>query len=186
MLVVVGLGNPGKEYEKTNHNIGFRVLDRVAKQIGVSFEKKVQCNSLVAKFGVGENKVILAKPQTYMNNSGLAVIELVNKYKLDAKTELVIVADDFDVAAGTIRIRTKSGNSTHNGIRSIKEHLGTNEFMRVKVSIAPKPEFVSVVDFVLSKTKNEEAIKSEDMAVQAVVDLVRGENIEKVMSKYSC
>ena len=185
MLVIVGLGNPGKEYEKTNHNIGFRVLDRVAKEIGANFEKKVQCNSLIATYGVGENKVILAKPQTYMNNSGLAVSELVNKYKIDAKTELVIVADDFDVAEGTIRIRAKSGNSTHNGIRSIKEHLGTNEFARVKVSIAPKPEFMSVVDFVLAKTKNEQAEKSEDLAVCAVKEFVQGEPIEKIMTKYS-
>ena len=186
MLVIVGLGNPGKEYEKTNHNIGFRVLDRVAKELGVVFEKKIQCNSLVATFGVGENKVVLAKPQTYMNNSGLAVSELVNKFKLDTKTDLVIVADDFDVSAGTIRIRTKSGNSTHNGIRSIKEHLKTNEFIRVKVSIAPKPEFISVVDFVLAKTKNEEAFKSEDLAVEAVKEIVQGVEIEKIMSKYSC
>lgn len=185
MLVIVGLGNPGAEYEKTNHNIGFRVLDRVAREIGVNFDKKIICNSKVATFGVGENKVVLAKPQTYMNNSGLAVVELVKKYKIDPKNELIIVADDFDVLAGTIRIRTKSGNSTHNGIRSIKEHLGTNEFMRVKVSIAPKPEFVSVVDFVLSKTKSEEAFRSEELGVQAVLDLVNGEKIEKVMSKYS-
>ena len=185
MLVIVGLGNPGKEYEKTNHNIGFRVLDRVAKELGVSFDKKIICNSQIASFGVGENKIILAKPQTYMNNSGLAVSELVNRYKIDTKNELIVVSDDFDVLAGTVRIRTKSGNSTHNGIRSLKEHLGTNEFLRIKVSIAPKPEFMSVVDFVLAKTKSEEAAKSEDMGVQAVLDIARGETIEKVMSKYS-
>ena len=186
MLVIVGLGNPGKEYEKTNHNIGFRIIDRVVSELGVNFEKKQICNSLVASFGVGKNKVVFAKPQTYMNNSGIAVRELVDWYKIDPKTELVVVADDFDVLAGTIRIRTKSGNSTHNGIRSIKEHLGSNEFMRVKVSIAPKPDSMSVVDFVLSQTKAEEAKKSEELGVKAVLELVRGETIEKVMTKYSC
>ena len=186
MYIIVGLGNPDKEYEKTNHNIGFRVIDKVTQNLGVKFDKKVICKSLVATYGVGENKIIFAKPQTYMNNSGHAVGELVRKYNIDPKTQLVIVSDDFDVSAGTIRIRTKSGNSTHNGIRNIKEILGTNEFYRVKVSIAPKPEFVSVVDFVLARSKGEEVEKSEELAVSAVLDLVRGESIEKVMAKYSC
>ena len=186
MLVIVGLGNPGKEYEKTNHNIGFRVLDRVAQNLGIKFDKKICCQSIVASYSVGQNKVILAKPQTYMNNSGLAVNELIHKHKIDPKSELVVISDDFDVKEGTVRIRNKSGNTTHNGIRSIKQETGTNEFIRVKVSIAPKPEFISIVDFVLAKSKGEEVTKSEEIAVNAVTELVQGKSLEQVMAKYSC
>lgn len=185
MLVIVGLGNPGAEYEKTNHNIGFRVLDRVTATLGLKFEKKEVCRSLVAISGVGENRVIFAKPQTYMNNSGLAVKDLVKKYNIDPATQLIIVADDFDVKAGTVRIRNKSGNTTHNGIRSIKQELGTNEFIRVKVSIAPKPEYMQIVDFVLAKSKGEEVIQSEEIAVNAIADFANGSLIESVMAKYS-
>jgi len=186
MLLIVGLGNPGKEYENTNHNMGFRVLDRVTKTLGVLFEKKMVCNARVAIYGVGENKVVFAKPQTYMNNSGLSVKDLVKKYKIDPKDELVVVSDDFDVAEGTIRIRQKSGNSTHNGIKSVKHELGTNEFIRVKVSIAPKPEFVPVVDFVLNRSTGKGVKESEDKAVDAILDIVNGEKLEIVMGKYSC
>lgn len=185
MLLVVGLGNPGKEYEKTNHNAGFRVVDEVASKLNVKFEKKPVCDSLVAISGVGENKVILAKPQTYMNNSGLSVVQLVKKYNINCATELLVVADDFDVQEGTIRIRTKSGNSTHNGIRSIKEHLKTNEFMRVKVSIAPKPDYMGVADFVLSKVKNKNVEQSENKAVEAICELISGKAVELVMTKFS-
>lgn len=185
MLLIVGLGNPDKEYEKTNHNIGFRVLDQVVKSLGVSFEKKEVAKAQVAIYGVGEKKVVFAKPQTYMNNSGLSVKELIKKYNIDTKTQLVVVADDFDVTEGTIRIRTKSGNTTHNGIRSIKNEIGTNGFIRVKVSIAPKPEFVPIADFVLSKSVHEAVKKSEEKAAEAIKQIALGEPIELVMGKFS-
>lgn len=185
MLIIVGLGNPGKEYEKTNHNIGFRVLDRVAKNLGITFEKKQVAESFVAVYGLGENRVVLAKPQTFMNNSGVAVKQLIKKYGIDPAKQLVVVADDFDTTEGTIRIREKSGNTTHNGIRSIKSEIQTNEFIRVKVSIAPRPEYLSIADFVLSKTTNPNTIKSEDLAVDAITEIAKGENLGIVMGKYS-
>ena len=185
MLLIVGLGNPGKEYLKTNHNVGFRVLDKVADHLGVNFEKKIVGQAQIATYGVGENRVVLAKPQNYMNNSGLSVNELVNKYKIDHKTQLVVVADDFDVTEGTIRIRNKSGNTTHNGIKSIKNELGTNEFIRVKVSIAPRPEFVPIADFVLSRSTNKNIEKSEDLAKNAIVDLIQGASLDEISRKYS-
>lgn len=185
MKLIVGLGNPGKEYEKTNHNIGFRVLDRVTKSLGVTFEKKQIADSQIATYGVGEARIIFAKPQCYMNNSGLSVKQLVKKYNINTSTDLVVISDDFDTFEGTIRIRTKSGNTTHNGVRSIKQELGTNEFIRVKVSIAPRPEFIPIVDFVLSKSMGESVQKSEDTAVDAILDFVHNSNIEKTMGKFS-
>lgn len=185
MKIFVGLGNPGKEYEKTNHNVGFRVLDNVAHKMGVKFEKKHVCNSMVAVCGVGDNRIILAKPQTYMNNSGVAVKGLIDKYKINPQTELFVISDDFDTKEGTIRIRTKSGNTTHNGVRSIKNELKTNEFIRIKVSIAPKPEYIPVADFVLSKSQNPKVEESERIATEAVVGLVNGESLEIIMGKFS-
>lgn len=185
MFLVVGLGNPGKEYENTNHNVGFRVVTQVAENYGEKFGKKVDCDSNTCKFKVNGEDVVLAKPITYMNNSGYAVKGLVKKYKVNPKEELVVVSDDFDVKEGTIRIRKVSGASTHNGIRSIKQELGTNEFIRVKVSIGAKPEFMDTATFVLDKVKNEHTKISEQKAVDAICDLLNGETFEKISGKYS-
>lgn len=180
------MGNPDKEYENTNHNAGFRVLDGVAKSLGIKFDKKEIAKSKVVVLGAGENRVVLAKPLTYMNNSGLAIKGLLKRFNItDTSTQLVVVSDDFDVAEGTIRIRTKSGNSTHNGIRSIKREIGTSEFIRVKVSIAPKPEGVAVADFVLSRSTNPNIKISEQKAENAVLAMIDGETIENVMCKFS-
>ena len=184
MLLIVGLGNPGKEYEKTNHNVGFRVVDEVAKSLGEKFKTK-ECDSLCCSFFAGGERVVLAKPQTYMNNSGIAVKQLVRKYDCNSKDELVVIADDFDCQSGTIRIRTKSGNTTHNGIRSIKQELSTNEFVRIKVSIGSKPEFMSTADFVLSQTKSEATKQSEALAVCAIKELIEGKSVEDISQKYS-
>lgn len=185
MFLVVGLGNPGAEYENTNHNVGFRVVDNIANCFNAKFGKKIDCDSLTSKFKVDGEDVILAKPLTYMNNSGFAVKGLIKKYKINPKDELVIISDDFDVKEGTIRIRTISGASTHNGIRSIKQEIGTNEFIRIKVSIGEKPKFMDTATFVLDRVKNENTKISEQKAIDAVCDLLRGETIEKISGKYS-
>lgn len=185
MLLVVGLGNPGEEYKNTNHNIGFRVVDNVANYFGRKPEKKPVCDSNIYKFKVGNQEVVLAKPLTFMNLSGKAVKGLVKKYNIDVKSELILVADDFDIAPSTVRIRAISGNTTHNGVRSVKQELQTNEFIRVKVSIGPKPEQISVADFVLANTKNKEAKISEELATKAVIELIKGESLERVSLLYS-
>ena len=157
MKIIVGLGNPGKEYENTNHNAGYMVLDKLAGEFSAKFSKK-GCDSELAEIYEGGEKVILAKPLTYMNNSGIAVKGLVKKYKINPSEELVIIADDFDIQEGEIKIKKQSGNTTHNGIKSIKYELQTNEFIRVKISIGSKPQFMDTADFVLSKIKNEKTI----------------------------
>lgn len=185
MLLIVGLGNPGEEYKNTNHNIGFRVIDNVAEAFNRKKENKPICDSIVYKFTVNGQEIILCKPLTYMNNSGKAVKGLVKKYGVNVKNELIIVSDDFDIAAGTIRIKATSGNTTHNGVRSVKAELNTNEFMRIKVSIGPRPEFIPVADFVLMDTKSQDAIKSEALATNAIIELIKGEPVEKVANKFS-
>ena len=184
MKIIVGLGNPGREYDLTNHNAGFSVVDSVCLKFNEKFTKK-DCDCEVASFFVDGEKILLAKPQTYMNNSGFAVRKLVDKYKIDVKNNLVIISDDFDTKAGTIRIRKQSGSTTHNGVRSIKQHLGTNEFIRIKVSIGEKPENMDTADFVLAKVKNQSTFDAIDIATMAVVSFVQGEKIDNVMQKYS-
>ncbi len=184
MKIIVGLGNPGTEYEKTNHNAGFLVLDEVANHFGVEI-KKNECKSLVGSTFINGEKFLLVKPQTYMNNSGEAVQELVHKYKINTPTELVVISDDFDTKEGTIRIRNVSGNTTHNGVRNIKLHLNTAEFIRIKVSIAPRPAEISITDFVLSKIKNETTFNAIKKASLAVIDFMEGESLQGISQKYS-
>ena len=185
MLLIVGLGNPGAEYAETNHNAGFRVVEKLANNLGVNFGKKIDCDSLTAKFKKDGKDFVLAKPQTYMNNSGFAVKGLVKKYKVDVKNELVVVVDDFDIKDGTIRIRNQSGSTSHNGIKSIKNELQTNEFVKIKVSIGAKPQFMDTANFVLAKVKNEKTQESEEKAVSALQDLINGNSLEKVLCQYS-
>ena len=185
MYLIVGLGNKGDEYKDTNHNAGFRVVDGLASHYGAEFSKKQDCSSLVAFVKRANIEAIIAKPMTYMNNSGIAVKGLVKKYGINPSSELIIVSDDFDIKEGTIRIRKTSGASTHNGIRSIKSELSTNEFIRVKVSIAPRPEFMPIADFVLAKTKAENVKISEGRALNALISLLDGEDIDKVICNYS-
>ncbi|MBP3630504.1 MAG: aminoacyl-tRNA hydrolase [Clostridia bacterium] len=184
MKIIVGLGNPGKEYEKTNHNAGFSVVNFVCEKFSEKFSKK-ECDAEVAIFFVNGEKIVIAKPQTYMNNSGISVRKLVDKYKINPSEDLMIISDDFDTKEGTVRIRKQSGSTTHNGIRSIKQHLSTNEFLRVKVSIGSKPENMEVADFVLSKIKSEATNKAIATAVDAVSDFINGDTIEQIMQKYS-
>lgn len=186
MKILVGLGNPDKEYENTNHNIGFRVVDRLAKKYGVKFKTEKKLDSDIATIGTGDNRIILCKPLTYMNNSGLAVVKIVNFYKIDTATELFVICDDFDIKEGSIRIRAKAGDSTHNGVRSIKRELASSEFIRVKLSIAPKTEFMSVADFVLAKSVGVAVKHSEDLGVEAMTDLIDGKTLDQIMTKYSC
>lgn len=184
MKLVVGLGNPGKEYEKTNHNAGYLALSAVADSFGKKFSKK-ECDSLVSEFFVGGEKVILALPLTFMNNSGIAVKQLVNKYKVNAETELMVVSDDFDIKEGTIRIKAVSGNSTHNGIRSVKEHIKSPNFIRLKISIGEKQADMSVADFVLSKIKSESTYDAIKLGACAITDFINGESVQNLMQKYN-
>ena len=184
MKIIVGLGNPGKEYENTNHNAGYMVLDKLAGEFSAKFSKK-GCDSELAEIYEGGEKVILAKPLTYMNNSGIAVKGLVKKYKINPSEELVIIADDFDIQEGEIKIKKQSGNTTHNGIKSIKYELQTNEFIRVKISIGSKPQFMDTADFVLSKIKNEKTYDAIDKGAEAISLFIKGEQIDKIMQKFN-
>ncbi|PWI58444.1 aminoacyl-tRNA hydrolase [Sulfoacidibacillus thermotolerans] len=149
--LIVGLGNPGKEYEKTRHNVGFMVIDSLAQSLGIVSAKE-KWRSLVAESMVEGERVYLMRPQTYMNVSGEAIRAAVDYLKLDRLSEqLLVIYDDMDLPIGKVRLREKGSAGGHNGVKSIIWHLGTEEFPRIRVGIGHPPADVAVVDYVLSR-----------------------------------
>lgn len=151
MFLIVGLGNPTKEYDNTYHNIGFMVLDSFAKSYNVAFSKK-KCDGLFAEAKIADKKVLLLKPQTYMNNSGTSVWQMVKKYKI-ALNKILVVYDDIDIPVGQYRLRKSGSAGSHNGMKSIIGHLGQEEFARLRVGIGAK--YFDLADYVLSKISAE-------------------------------
>lgn len=174
MFVIVGLGNPGKEYEETRHNTGFMVLDALAEKYNIDV-KKVKCKALLGQGEINGEKVILVKPQTFMNLSGQAVAEVLNFYKVD-KENFVVIFDDIDLPVGKLRVKERGSAGTHNGVKSIVSSLGTTEFKRVKVGVGKQRPGEDLVNHVLGKfSKEDRALLDESIekavgAVETVID----------------
>lgn len=187
MKLVVGLGNFGKEYEKTFHNLGFAAIDRVAEILGFKFSKK-KCDAKIAEGNIGKEKVVLAKPLTYMNLSGLAVKALTDFYKVDFK-DLLIIYDDYDLKEGHIRVRENGSSGTHNGMRNIVETTGRSDFPRVRIGFKPEEEpKIPLINFVLSripKEKEELFARSATAAANAAAAFIRGAKIPDIMAEYN-
>ena len=147
MILIVGLGNPGKEYENTHHNMGFMVLDEFAKSVDATISKNKD-KSLIFEGNILGEKVVLAKPQTYMNLSGEAVVALKNRFKPD---KILVVYDDIDVEVGAIRFRNSGSAGSHNGMRSIVSLLGSQDFARIRVGIKPQEKQQNLANYVLAK-----------------------------------
>lgn len=154
MKLLVGLGNPGSRYANTRHNIGFMVLDKIAAEAGITISKKQNQSHLGQGIWLGQ-KVLLAKPQTYMNNSGEAVLELINYYQ-DGLTDLIVIHDDLDLDFGRIRFKQGGGTGGHNGLKSITRLLNSSDYDRLKVGIGRNPDFMKVESYVLSEFSTEE------------------------------
>ena len=137
MKLTVGLGNPGDEYRLTPHNLGFLVVDRIASEHRVEIRNR-QCRALTARIQVGDEAVLLAKPETYMNLSGLSVRELVAEYEVKPESDLIVIQDELDFPLGTLRIHTRRSSAGHNGIESIIDALDTQDFLRVRIGVAPE------------------------------------------------
>jgi peptidyl-tRNA hydrolase, PTH1 family len=135
--LIVGLGNPGIEYQFTPHNVGFLVVDRIASERGVEIRNR-QCRALTARIQVGDEAVLLAKPETYMNLSGLSVRELVAEYEVKPEADLIVIQDELDFPLGTLRIHTRRSSAGHNGIESIIDALDTQDFLRIRIGVAPE------------------------------------------------
>ena len=186
MFLIVGLGNPGREYEKTRHNVGFAVIDALADKYNISVADR-KSRAFCGKGTIGGQKVLLAKPQTYMNLSGESIRSLADYYKIDVETELLVIFDDVSLDVGTLRIRKKGSAGGHNGIKNIIANLGTDTFERIKVGVGEKPKGYDLADYVLGHfTKAEQALMEEGYqnAISAVERIVQGE-IDAAMNQFN-
>lgn len=185
MYIIAGLGNPGKEYENTRHNTGFMVIDKLASKYNIEVNKEKH-KALIGTGVIEGQKVILVKPQTFMNLSGEAVSEIMQFYKEDINN-FIAVFDDIDLPIGSIRIKVKGTAGTHNGVKSLVNELNSNEFKRVKVGIGTPIGKMDLVNYVLGKFSEEEAKnidKSTSEAVEAVALIVKSDVIG-AMNKYN-
>ena len=185
MHLIVGLGNPDRKYLNTFHNVGFMCVDALADKLGETFTKN-ECKAMTMHTRINGQKVIVAKPLTYMNLSGESVVELVNKYKIPMEN-LIVVYDDIDIPMGSVRIRTGGSAGTHNGMRNIVQLLGQTNFARIRLGIG-KNTPMALVDFVLSAvTDDDKTVLSPALktSANALYDFASGEPIDKVMQKHN-
>jgi PTH1 family peptidyl-tRNA hydrolase len=185
MILFLGLGNPEKRYQKSRHNLGFRVLDSLAKKIKIKIKTK-RYKSLMGRGRIGRERIVLAQPLTFMNNSGAAAASLVRGLEIPLKN-LVVVCDDIDLPIGRIRIRRKGGSGGHKGLASINQHLKSNEFSRLRLGIGRPPRGLDPKKYVLQDFTKEENLlvkKTIDKAGEALIFLVE-EGIISAMNKYN-
>lgn len=185
MKVIVGLGNPGSEYAKTKHNVGFMFIDAMAEKLGVS-EWRDKFEAKIAETRIGSEKVLLVKPMTYMNESGQAVGPIMSFYKL-LPEDLIVVHDDMDIPAGTIRIRKKGSAGGHNGIKSILAHVGDEHFARVRIGIGRPLTGWTVVNHVLAPFSNEDASKIAEAIkyLEPAVECIINDDVDMAMNKFN-
>ena len=186
MFIIAGLGNPGKEYRNTRHNVGYSALDVFAYKYGIRVEEE-KFKALIGKGVANGQKVILVKPLTYMNLSGEAIRAVCDYYKIDVESELIVLYDDIDLAVGQLRVRPKGSAGGHNGIKNIIAHLGTEVFQRIRVGIGKKPPRMDLADYVLGHfSKEEETAKKEayEKVSDAILMLMDGQ-IEEAMNQYN-
>ncbi len=172
MYIIAGLGNPGSKYENTRHNMGFKAIDAMASEFGIDVNR-AKFKGLIGEGRIGGEKVILLKPQTYMNLSGQSVREIMNFYKIPEEN-LIVIYDDFDLPIGSIRVRKSGGPGTHNGMKSVVQELGSRKFPRVRVGIGSSDG--STIQFVIGKVgKDEQQILNEaaEAAASAAADIIR-------------
>jgi PTH1 family peptidyl-tRNA hydrolase len=173
--LIVGLGNPGIEYQFTPHNVGFLAIDRIAGSLNVEVRNR-HCRAVTARAEIAGEAVLLAKPETYMNLSGLSVRELLEKHDAKPESDLIVIQDELDFPLGTLRIHTRRSSAGHNGIESIIDSLGTKDFLRIRIGVAPEHKVSDGKDYLLSPMR-----KSELAVVDGVLDLA--EDAVKVILK---
>jgi PTH1 family peptidyl-tRNA hydrolase len=163
--LIVGLGNPGIEYQFTPHNIGFLAVDRIAEQCGVMVDNR-HCKALTGRSRIGNEEILLAKPETYMNLSGMAVLELVRKYEVEPEKDLIVIYDELDLPLGMIRLRARGSSAGHNGMQSIINALQTEEISRLRIGVAPDNPKKGGAKYILAPFR-----KSQMVAVDEALDL---------------
>ncbi len=186
MVIIVGLGNPGREYENTRHNAGFWVVEKLAAKEQIALLEK-RHRAIIGKGTVAGRKCVLARPQTYMNLSGESVRELINFYKADEKTELIVVSDDVSLEAGQIRIRKKGSAGGHNGLKNIIANLGHDSFIRVKVGVGEKPQGWDLADYVLGRfsPRDREAVEEAAERAADAICMILAQGPDAAMNHYN-
>ena len=170
MKLIVGLGNPGIEYQFTPHNLGFLTIDRLADRLKVSVNNR-HARALTGRGRIGNEEVLLAKPETFMNLSGLSVTELAGKYEVSVSTDLIVVHDELDLPFGTVRIKQRGGTAGHNGLESILGALGTDEFTRIRMGISPDHPVRNGAAYVLAQFKKSQ-LEAVDQLLDTAADAV--------------
>jgi PTH1 family peptidyl-tRNA hydrolase len=172
--LIVGLGNPGIEYQFTPHNLGFLTIDRIANDLRIEVRNR-QCRALTARATIAGEAVVLAKPETYMNLSGLSVRELVEEHQVDVTRDLIVIYDELDLPLGTIRIRQRGSSAGHNGMESILGALGTDEFLRIRLGVAPERKVADGVEYLLTPFRKamekvvDEILETAAQAVEVIL-----------------
>lgn len=186
MYVIAGLGNPDKKYEKTRHNVGFDVIDMMAKKYNIELTEKKH-KAICGSGYIAGQKVLLVKPQTYMNLSGESIAAILNFYKLDADSGLLVIYDDISLAPGRIRVRAKGSAGGHNGIKNIIAMTGTQGFARIKVGVGEKPQGWDLADYVLGHFSKEERALVEDAFVDAAeaAEMIVMDDLPGAMNKFN-
>jgi len=169
--LIVGLGNPGIEYQFTPHNLGFLTVDRIASEFGVEVRNR-QCRALTARLVIGSETVLLAKPETFMNLSGISVRELVTKHEIRPEEDLVVIQDELDFPLGTLRLQRKRSSAGHNGIESIINALGTQEFLRIRMGVDPGHRIEDGMSYLLAPFRKAQ-LKVVDGMLEVAADAVK-------------
>ena len=186
MKLIIGLGNPGSAYENTRHNIGFMAIDKFASKYNATFNLETKFKGMIAPVIINGKKALLLKPMTYMNLSGESIIKVMQFYKIDV-TDILVVVDDLDSSLGRVRIREKGSAGGHNGLKSIVNHIKTEEYKRIKIGIDRSP-IIPVVDWVLKKFNSDElatVAPSIDKAIEAIEAFINDVSFNKISSLYS-
>ena len=184
MKLIVGLGNPGKEYENTRHNIGFQTIDLFAQKLGITISKS-KFNGLYVETLIHNEKTILLKPQSYINLSGEVIRRFVDFYKIDTK-DILIISDDLDLSVGTYKLKKKGSSGGHNGLKNIELHLGTQEYCRIKIGISNNRN-IDTKDYVLGKisTSENELLNKVKNDIQFVLEDYFTMSFDNLMNKYN-
>ena len=186
MYIIAGLGNPTMQYEGTRHNAGFDVIDALADKYNISVDGRKN-RAYIGKGIIEGQKVLLVKPQTYMNLSGESIGGLVDYFKIDEEQDLIVIYDDISLAPGQLRVRKKGSAGGHNGIKNIIAQLGTQNFLRVKVGVGEKPAGWDLADYVLGHFSKEEQVLMEEAFLRAAdaASALLTEDVERVMNQYN-
>ncbi len=186
MYIIAGLGNPDRQYQNTRHNIGFDVIDVIADKYDIAMGERKH-KAIIGKGYIAGQKVVLVKPQTYMNLSGESIRDVIDFYKVDEKSELIVISDDVSLDVGRIRIRKKGSAGGHNGLKNIMKHLGHDEFIRMRMGVGEKPSGYDLADYVLGHftQKEREVMDAGIQNAAAAIEIMITQGPEAAMNLYN-